>query len=295
MPQKWQATLIVNNGVMKAGPPAAPDKRELLRGTSRETLKILPGLLAVCANIAPPTGILHRRRNTPRLDKKYCPGFHRTRVRVVDADTVDTATQMSPCQNKKPVCILNMANAERAGGGWLHGATAQEEAICYRSSLFETLKKDHYPLPTYGGIYSPTVLIIRQSFASGNGLYNLTKPFSLPVIACLSVAAINGPETKRDNKGILRYRSREDKNLMLEKMRVILRMAAVNGHRKIVLGAFGCGAFANPKHDVAEMWAEVLQETEFSPGWWEEVVFAVLDGGSGNKAVFESYLAHLKV
>lgn len=70
-------------------------------------------------------------------------------------------------------------------------------------------------------------------------------------------------------------------------MRVILRIAAKNGHRQIVLGAFGCGAFANPKEEVARMWASVLREAEFAGGWWSDVVFAVLDDGRGNN--FQTY------
>lgn len=82
---------------------------------------------------------------------------------------------------------------------------------------------------------------------------------------------------------------------MGEKMRVILRMAAKNGHRQIVLGAFGCGAFANPREEVAKIWASVLKETEFGGGWWSDVVFAVLDDGRGNLRTFEMELDGMMV
>jgi uncharacterized protein (TIGR02452 family) len=72
-------------------------------------------------------------------------------------------------------------------------------------------------------------------------------------------------------------------------------VAARQGHTKLVLGALGCGVFANPPGDVAQCFLEVLREDEFQGGWWEAVVFAVLDNargdqggkdGSGNFGIF---------
>lgn len=83
---------------------------------------------------------------------------------------------------------------------------------------------------------------------------------------------------------------------MLNKIRLTLRVAAIKGHKKLVLGALGCGAFHNPREKVAECFLRVFEEPEFRGGWWEEVVFAVLDTdtgegkggpqGSGNFGVF---------
>lgn len=73
---------------------------------------------------------------------------------------------------------------------------------------------------------------------------------------------------------------------------MILRTAAYNGHRRLVLGALGCGAFLNPREDVADCFAEVFSEGEFGGGWWESIIFAVMDDleegkdGDGNYGVF---------
>lgn len=78
-------------------------------------------------------------------------------------------------------------------------------------------------------------------------------------------------------------------------MRLLLRVAAHQGHSKLVLGALGCGAYGNPAPEVAKMFLEVMREREFRGGWWEEVVFAVKDNvrpefggkeGRGNFGVF---------
>lgn len=297
-----QANIVFRDGKLNLGRARSRSRprsrsrspRRRLKETCQETKSLLPGLLAVCANIAPPKGYRYDDRNL-RLGKKHCPAFPHRRVRVIDADSIDAAIAMTSSKDKKPVCVLNMANATSAGGGWTNGAVAQEEAMCYRSSLSFTLKMRYYPLPEAGGIYSPTVLVIRENMKNGHRLLDLTQPYKLPVIAVVSVAAIRDPETVRDKQGISRYRKTGERALMEEKMRMILRIAAYNGHRKLVLGAFGCGAFNNPRHDVAESWVKVLCEREFDGGWWEEVCFAVLDGGTGNKTTFEHYLGRLNV
>lgn len=151
--------------------------------------------------------------------------------------------------------------------------------MCYRSSLSFTLKYRYYPIPEAGGIYSPTVVVIRENRSSGHGLMDLSKPDDLPVFSCVSVAAIRGPAIAKDASGNERYQRQGDRETMKEKMRVVLRIAAAREHRVLVLGALGCGAFANPRGEVVECWKEVFSESEFQGGWWEQVVFAVMESG----------------
>ncbi len=151
--------------------------------------------------------------------------------------------------------------------------------MCYRSSLSFTLKFRFYPIPEAGGIYSPTVVVMRENRSTGHGLMDLSKPDGLPVFSCVSVAAVRGPAVEKDAGGKERYRRVGDREVMKEKMRVVLRIAAVRGHRVLVLGALGCGAFANPRGEVVECWREVFEESEFQGGWWERIVFAVMESG----------------
>jgi uncharacterized protein (TIGR02452 family) len=160
-----------------------------------------------------------------------------------------------------------------------------------RSSLSFTLKLRYYPLQDDQAIYSPTVVIIRDSLRNGHTLLDLTKAKELPIVSVISMAALCMPAV--DNSGgRLRYRNPQDRELMKEKMRIVLRTAAFNGHRRLVLGAFGCGAFLNPREEVADCWAEVFAEAEFRGGWWESICFAVMDDrnagkdGYGNFGIF---------
>jgi len=265
--------------------------RKSLKEVAEETWSLLPGLLATRPDITNDSFLC--RKET--LDPARCPQLKATKVQVIDSDTIDAALDLS-MDSRKPVAVLNMANAQHAGGGWAHGAMAQEEAICYRSSLAKTLHRKHYPIPDDAAIYSPTVMIIRENMRDGHELLDFRDPSQLDVVSVISCAAVCQPFLKRDARGEPTYRDQKDAQLMLEKMRVILRTAIRNKHRQVVLGALGCGAFANPNQVVANMWLKVLQETEFQGGYWKDLIFAVLDGKRDNNfEVFHDTLDGLLV
>ncbi|RMZ75070.1 hypothetical protein DV738_g5670, partial [Chaetothyriales sp. CBS 135597] len=271
-------------------------QRDGLAKIAAETLQLLPGLLATRPDVGQHAR-LFRAGDVELTPSSISPKLGGTRVRVISSDTIDAALALTiPGHSNQPVCILNMANEIHAGGGFKRGALAQEEALCYRSSLFFTLKTNFYPIPSKAAIYSPQVLVFRESMKDGHDLMDLREPSKLPVISVISVAAICRPELLTAPDGRRVYRVAKDKELMMEKMRVILRVANRSHHRRLVLGAFGCGAFANPPEEVADMWASVLQESEFQAGWWDHLVFAVLDGGgSNNFRVFKQTLDGLSV
>jgi uncharacterized protein (TIGR02452 family) len=297
-PVERQTVLRFDNGKLAGSrrPSTNPQPRDdpartPLEEIAKEMRKILPGILLTRPD-AQPRSKLYKQGEAPKLHISNCPKVSPTRINVVNADTIDTALKLrASSSSPKNVCILNMANQQSAGGGWMHGALAQEEALCYRTSLSATLKYNYYPLPDEGGIYSPRVLVVRESMKDGHVLMDLREPKYLPVVSVISVAAICNPSTVKDARGRQRYTREADVKLMEEKMRLVLRIAVDNGHRQIVLGAFGCGAFGNPKEEVASMWKSVLSESEFAGGWWQDVVFAVLDtDGRGNFQTFSQRL-----
>jgi len=278
----------------RASAPNPSDKGQL-RFVAKETISVLPGLLLTRPD-AKPHGILYEKDGVAALDPKFRPKLSPTKVRVINCDTIDAALGLHRKSSDKPVYVLNMANATCAGGGFQNGAVAQEEALCYRSSLSFTLKLRHYPIPEKGAIYSPRVLVIRDSLSSGHKLLDCRDPSQLPVISVISAAAQIQPALVSTGNGAFGYRHSSDRNLVAAKMRIILRTAIRNKHRKIVLGAFGCGVFQNPVMGVCKLWKDILQEPEFSGGWWEDVVFAVLSSGrNGNFNTFHRMLDGIMV
>ncbi|KAL2828885.1 hypothetical protein BDW59DRAFT_39086 [Aspergillus cavernicola] len=272
--------------------------REILKATAQETLAFIPTVLELRPD-APITGyICLRDRYTP-LSSKFFPNLN-ARVEVVDGDSYDVAINLTNARAKyrdmKPVYVMNLANAHHPGGGFVRGATAQEEALCYRSTLYATLKRKHYPLKTSEAIYSPTVVIFRENMKNNHRMMDLQQPQLLPVVSVVTVAAIRDPELNKTTNPPT-YADPDDREWTKEKMRVTLRVAVHNKHRSLVLGALGCGAFMNPNQEVANCWVEVLQEQEFR-GWFHHIVFAVLRDryqGSDNFEVFYKKLNGLRV
>ncbi|KAK0643201.1 hypothetical protein B0T16DRAFT_391767 [Cercophora newfieldiana] len=264
-----------------------PDQREKLRSIAKETSRISRDLLQ---QLSPTdaqkaqTITRHTLDTLRRLDPNLCPSHsHPATIKVLNQDTLTAALSIPPGRGpggSTPPLIVNFANRHSPGGGWRNGAVAQEESLCYRSTLATlTLDTTPYPLARNEALYSPYVLVLRDEMARGHAL--LAPPY--PVVSVATVAAINGPEVAAfvvpDGKGGRRekgvFASDRERGFTKDKMRLVLR---------------------NPPEDVAWCWREVLGEEEFTGGWWREVVFAVFDKtGEGNFEVFRGVLDGMRV
>ena len=192
------------------------------------------------------------------IPKENRPYYKNPKIYVQNIDTFEKVIEMGPS-----AVSLNMASYRMPGGGVLKGSSAQEECLCRRSNLYQSLQSVEYPLPFIGGVYTPYVNIFRDAD------YNvLDEPLLTSVI---SVAALSHPKLDEDGN-IVKGMVRITKN----KIRAILRIAILNGHTKLVLGAFGCGAYKNPAKHVAQLFKQILSEDEFKNSF-EEICFAILE------------------
>ena len=169
-----------------------------------------------------------------------------------------------------------------------------------RTTLLQALRDEFYRLPEVGAIYTPDVLVFRDE-VSNKVLAKRNRWF----VDCISAAMLRQPETERDpitRRGS--YVEEKDREMVLRKMRMVLRICQSKGVRKVVLGAWGCGAYGNPLGEIATAWRKVLlpkrsgrqkrQNNGKSKGHsetWsglEEVVFAISDPGmaEGFEAAF---------
>lgn len=273
-----------------------------------ETRVALPDILRTLPNIHASRSESFFLDRLPALTPAECPRRTRngrTNLHVIPGDTFNVATRVgiSAAPDAGRVAVLNMASHVSPGGGWLNGAMAQEEALCYRSSLALSLHRRYYPWKQRMGIYTPDVVIVRSDMASGHKLSDVADSAYFPVVSAISIAALRCPPLRRvqeNTPGGVREREvfakDADRSLTKDKMRLCLRIAARQGHRNLVLGALGCGAFRNPPEEIARCWLEVLRDAEFQGGWWDGIWFAVFDSkNDGNHDVFMRMLDGVEV
>lgn len=288
-------------------PPRQDMNRRNLSGIAAETVRLCAQLDPVLAYDAS-MSVSYTLDKLPRLDPALCPGHKPTTIKIVNRDSITAAIELGRLENapsgktnKDIPIVMNFANRHTRGGGWLNGSIAQEEAICFRSTLSLSLENARYPLDPNEALYNPTVIVLREEMVDGHGVLPEAKR---PVVAIVTVAALRGPKVSRfkmaDGMEKIVFASDEERRWTKDKMRLTLRIAARHKRELLVLGAFGCGVFANPPEDAAWCWREVLGEHEFSGGWWKEVWFAIYDPNpnrrrTGNLEVFQSVLGGLKV
>lgn len=117
-------------------------------------------------------------------------------------------------------------------------------------------------------------------FRSGSDRgYEIWQDFkNLPVI---SVAPVRRP--KLDESGA-DYSFEQEKEMMKDKMRTVLRIAATWHHRDLCIGAFGAGpTFRHPIHQLAVMWKTLLFTEDEFDGAFDNIVFAI-ESTPGNSA-----------
>ena len=187
---------------------------------------------------------------------------------VVNADSFEAASTI-----ENPL-VMNFANAHRPGGGFLTGARAQEEALCRCSSLYTSISskkaKEMYdynnclndPCDSDYMLLSKDVAVFRDK---NFNLYD--RPFWVGVVTV--------PAPNKNGRASVVPQS-ELNLVMIERLRKMLYMAAREGYRNLVLGAWGTGAFGHDTRTVAEYFRFLFFDDGFNE-FFENVVFAILD------------------
>ncbi len=262
--------------------------------------RIYPNRLAVAKKMQEKTTLHdHPAKLVPSSTPRHVTTFE-----IVNQDALDAALVMK--QRGLSPCVLNLANAFMPGGGVEHGSKAQEEDIFRRSNYYFSLYPDFnkklrkqirlyqlsrdgkameacrpngrkdYLVPEFGGIYSPSVCVFREGEAKQFAF--MRRPCC---IAFIAAAAYNRKQThfpRDENQGNSDYgpvsQEAYESNTK-EKIRVILRIAAIHHHQDVLLGAFGCGAFQNDANLIASLYAQVFNEPEFKSRF-THIVFAIL-------------------
>lgn len=226
------------------------------------------------------------------IHREYIPEFKykkhyklkNTNIEVYNEKTVKTAIKLLG-KGIDNIVSLNFANGTNVGGGFLAGASAQEEDLCKCSALYESLKSkpqfynknilenNHYY--TNDTLYSPNV-----PFFKNENYDLLEKIFTMSVI---SSPAPNVSLMKEDEFSLNRIN-----NTILNRIYEILHVAHINNHKNIILGAWGCGAFGNDPYIISHAFYQVLNDFSF-----DNIYFSVYDNRE-NQLLFNIFKEKLK-
>ncbi len=205
-------------------------------------------------------------------------------VTVVDQDSATAVLELgrglaSACD----LALLDFASFVNPGGGYERGAWAQEEAICSESTLFNVLREQkawyaanrsrniNCELYRNRGLVAPKVRFEREGYHSYADVIVVAAPFAARA---------------REN-----YKVKDDALIaaMRERIRFVMAIADDLGHKKLVLGAFGCGAFGWDASVVAPLFVEELAGGTHVA---EQITFAIPRGRfDENLAKFEHAFA----
>lgn len=170
----------------------------------------------------------------------------------------------------KRTAVLNFASATNPGGGVEKGASAQEECLCRVSTLYpclvdQKMRASFYtPHRKHGNalhnddiIYTPKVLIIKDDDHN-----MLATPFLVDVISCAAPNLREKPNNAYNSGDGNKVQISDNELLALHEKRArkIFASAIANGVEVLILGAFGCGAFQNDPHIVAQAYKNVLPD-----------------------------------
>ena len=211
-----------------------------------------------------------------------------TNTQVVNQDCLAYAKSLLEQDSADDLCALNMASAKNPGGGVYGGAGAQEEYLFRCSDYYRFLfqyadpasfdcekiygiqhntRHSYHLKRHFGGVYSHGVTIFRDTEANGYVLLETPWKVNFVAVAANNIRRYMNGRTTIPDKFI---------PSTLSLIRTILRIAYNNGQRRLVLGAFGCGAFANPPGHMAQLFKQVFEEPEFQ-GLFREIHFAIIE------------------
>lgn len=178
----------------------------------------------------------------------------------------------------KHISVLNFASATNPGGGVTKGASAQEECLCRISTLYKCIsaseiteafhKKHRYALKTgeMDSLYNDDCIqtcdvTIFKSDSKNPILLPEKEWFDVDVISC---AAPNLRCMSQHNKHWKKNVTDQDLlDIYKKRINRVLDIAWYAKSEVVILGAFGCGAFANPPELVAYAMNAAINEHKY--------------------------------
>lgn len=205
------------------------------------------------------------------------------------------------------VCVHNFASASNPGGGVVKGSNAQEECLCRCSSLYFCLtdksiwdgfyaahRAERNPLHNDDIIYTPDVTVFKSDTASPK-LLPEKDWYNVDVITCAAPNLRQRPSNSYNSGDGDKAVKISDKELLVlheKRLRRILDVALSKGADVVILGAFGCGAFANNPEVVARAAKNVVKDYINAFKYVEFAVYCNPKDDT-NYRIFERYMKNI--
>ncbi|KAF4620422.1 hypothetical protein D9613_000177 [Agrocybe pediades] len=206
-----------------------------------------------------------------------------SKILIAPMTTIEGTRCLHNSHPTRRLAILNFASPTRPGGGFLEGASAQEESIARSSSLYFSLcseaARPFYALHAQddkGGFYSHAMIYSRNIHLVRDDAGAWIAPFQVDV---LTSPAVNAGKARKvyytTPRNQLENAIREH---MSERIARVLALFEREGARNLVLGSFGTGVFRNDIETMAVIWCELLlgPSARFASSF-ENIVFAIPD------------------
>jgi TIGR02452 family protein len=221
-------------------------KKEVANQASKHTtemmMKYMPDIMkCVKETIIYPIDMPIPKDNTHHNPAKF---------ELVNIDSVSAIFEFA--QANKRTAVLNFASYKEAGGLFLKGSTAQEEALCHESFLFNVLRNfenSYYAvnckqlnrgLYKNTALYSPNVIFFRGE-----------KSTPCDVITC--AAPNRNVGIKYTNVSLT-----ENNKVLYNRIEYIKDIALNQNVDTLILGAYGCGVFKQDATTVATYIKEIF-------------------------------------
>ncbi len=201
---------------------------------------------------------------------------YETSFKLWQENTINAVMKRMSEDKNSLVGVLNFASYRHAGGGFIKGAFAQEEALCHSTNLYYALEKEQHWYDKHDGnlnnyLYGNESILSENVTIIADSRFNPVNAKNSCVIDVLTCAA---PNRKACLSKYPNMKNEADK-AMYSRIDYLLNVFASKDYNSLILGAFGCGVFGNITEYTAKCFKDLL-ENKYK-GVFKEVIFAIPD------------------
>lgn len=208
----------------------------------------------------------------------------------VTGETTQAASFRLSRAGAEHLALLNFASAKNPGGGFLGGARAQEEDLCRCSLLYPAIAEQTTYYEVNRARRGPDTALYSDHLITSPSVPFLRVRADDPWLDTPFFAdVITAPAPNAGALDVATLAVELDATFR-RRTRMVIALAAHLGHRELVLGAWGCGAFRNDPELAADAFSDALATLDHD---FSRVVFAVFDprAGTPNTRAFERRFA----